>query len=58
MFYKNKSYFLALNKMGDYHYYGYGGEATLDKAIEYYAAAAKLKFPQVYFILFLFSLTN
>ncbi|CAK8696804.1 protein sel-1 homolog 3-like isoform X2 [Clavelina lepadiformis] len=39
----------ALNKMGDYFYYGYNSTSDLNKAIDYYGQAAKLKFSQAVF---------
>nr|CAB3265949.1 protein sel-1 homolog 3-like [Phallusia mammillata] len=45
----NQPHPYALNKMGDYYYYGYGGTKDVKKSLRYYSHAAKLGFPQAIF---------
>jgi len=33
--------------MGDYYYYGHGGNTDVEKALDYYERAAQRNFPQV-----------
>ena len=37
----------ALNKMGDYHYYGHSGDTNLKHALKWYGKGADQKHPQV-----------